>query len=110
MPCSPILKKTAPNRRVSPPRATDYAKDFFRDWERLERSGRYNIASLKSVMLQLIANEGPLEAEWLDHPLKGKWTSYRECHIGGNFLLVYQADSKSITLVRTGTHSELFDH
>ncbi len=38
-------------------------------------------------MLLLIANDGPLGAEWLDHPLKGEWEGHRECHIGGDFLL-----------------------
>jgi len=27
---------------------------------------------LKEAMLLLIANDGPLGAEWLDHPLKGE--------------------------------------
>ncbi len=30
-------------------------------------------------MLLLIANDGPLGAEWLDHPLKGNWEGHREC-------------------------------
>lgn len=33
-------------------------------------------------MLLLIANDGPLGQEWLDHPLGGDWDGHRECHIG----------------------------
>ena len=40
----------------------------------------------------LIANEAPLGPEWLDHQLKGAWSDHRECHIGGDFLLIYQID------------------
>lgn len=43
---------------------------------------------LKEAMTLLIANDGPLPAEWLDHPLMGDWDGHRECHIGGDFLLI----------------------
>ncbi|MCE1182830.1 MAG: type II toxin-antitoxin system YafQ family toxin [Rhodocyclales bacterium] len=45
----------------------------------------------------------------MDHPLKGDWATYRECHVGGDFLLIYQANEQQIVFVRTGTHSDLFD-
>lgn len=63
---------------------------------------------LKQAMLILIADE-PLGPEWLDHALKGNWDGYRECHIGGDFLLIYRLDKNSIVFVRTGTHTELFN-
>ena len=47
---------------------------------------------LKAVMMLLIANDAPLGPERKDHPLKGVWASYRECHVGGDFLLIYQVD------------------
>jgi mRNA interferase YafQ len=102
-------KKPASSKRAALPRASDYAKSFRKDWERLTRSGRYDIKRLKEAMLLLIANDGPLGPEWLDHPLKGDWADHRECHIGGDFLLIYKADSDTIIFVRTGTHSELFE-
>ena len=64
-------------------------------------------------MLLLIANDGPLGAEWLDHPLKGNWEGHPECHIGGDFLLAYKlgviGKHELIVFVRTGTHAELFN-
>ena len=67
---------------------------------------------LKEAMMSLIANEAPLGPEWLDHPLKGEWSGHRECHVGGDFLLIYTlADSSNaglVVFVRTGTHAELF--
>lgn len=63
---------------------------------------------LKEAMLLLIANDLPLGAEWLDHALKGEWADYRECHIGGDFLLIYEVEGNIINFVRTGTHAELF--
>ncbi|MBV9548150.1 MAG: type II toxin-antitoxin system YafQ family toxin [Alphaproteobacteria bacterium] len=64
-------------------------------------------------MLLLIGNDAPLGPEWWDHPLKGEWSGTRECHVGGDFLLIYQtgempAPGGSIVFIRAGTHSELF--
>lgn len=102
-------KKPASSKRAALPRASDYAKSFRKDWERLTRSGRYDMKRLKEAMLLLIANDGPLGPEWLDHPLKGDWADHRECHIAGDFLLIYKIDGDIIVFVRTGTHSELFE-
>ena len=104
------LKKPAGSKRAAPPRACDYTQAFLKDWERLSRSGRYDLKRLKQAMLLLIANDAPLSPEWLDHALKGEWSDHRECHIGGDFLLIYrlsEADSH-IVFVRAGTHAELF--
>ena len=55
-------------------------RDFLKDWERLSRSGRYDIHRLKAVMLLLIANDAPLGPERRDHALKGAWANHREYH------------------------------
>jgi mRNA interferase YafQ len=106
------LKKPAASRRAPHPRAADYTKAFGKDWERLSRSGRFDMHRLKEAMLLLIANDGPLGPERLDHPLKGDWGGHRECHIGGDFLLAYKIDDSGrtgmIVFVRAGTHTELF--
>ena len=106
-------KRTAASKRSALPRAADYAKSFLKDWERLSRSGRYDMNRLKQAMLLLIANDAPLWPEWLDHPLGGDWEGHRECHIGGDFLLSYKLDDDGkhglIVFVRAGTHAELFE-
>ena len=91
-----------------PPRAADYARQFLKDWQRLSHAGRFDMVRLKEAMLLLIANDAPLGPEWLDHPLKGDWADHRECHIGGDFLLIYQLERDAINFVRAGTHVELF--
>ncbi len=108
-----ISKKTAASKRASLPRAGAYAKSFLKDWERLFRSGRYDMNRLKEAMMMLLANDGALGPEWLDHPLGGDWEGHRECHIGGDFLLTYKLDDSGkcglIVFVRAGTHAELFE-
>ncbi len=90
------------------PYASDYTKNFLKDWKRLSHSGRYDLNRLKEAML-LIANGGGLPPEWLDHALTGEWEGHRECHIGGDFLLIYTKKHRCVVFVRAGTHAELFE-
>jgi len=108
----PSKKKPASHKRAKPPRACDYTKAFLKDWQRLSRSGRYDMNRLKTVMLQLIDGQNPLPPELKDHPLSGDMQGLRECHIGGDFLLLYRLDEhkvgEMVVFVRAGTHAELF--
>ena len=100
------------SKRAIPPRAADYTKQFLKDWERLTRSGKFNMNSLKEVMMLLIAHNAPLPPEWLDHEIQGVWAGYRECHVGGDFLLIYKVSEAGVGAVvfyRTGTHADLFE-
>jgi len=76
-------------------------------------SGRNDLRRHKEVMMLLIANDVPLGPEWLDHSLTGEWADHRECHVGGDFLLIYRLDGtgerEQIVFVRAGTHSELLE-
>jgi len=49
-----------------------------------------------------------LLAESKDHSLQGKWNDFRECHLGGDTLLIYKVDEKSVCLTRLGSHAQLF--
>jgi mRNA interferase YafQ len=96
------------DKRAPLPLTSDYTRQFVKDWTRLSATGRYDMGRLKQVMLLLIAQDAPLGAEWLDHPLRGDWRDHRECHVGGDFLLIYRVEGQQIIFVRTGTHAELF--
>ena len=104
--------RTSASKRTSLPRSVDFAKSFLKDWERLSRSGRFDLRRLKEVLLLLAANDEPLGPEWCDHALSGAWLGHRECHVGGDFLLAYRLETSSkpeaLVFVRAGTHSELF--
>ncbi len=106
-------KKPRGRKRATLPRASDYTKAFVKDWGRLSRSARFDMKSLKEAMSLLIAYDAPLESQWLDHPLTGNWADHRECHIGGDFLLIYRLESRgsmaNIIFVRAGTHADLFE-
>lgn len=106
------MKTAVSGKRAKLPRECAYTNQFHKDWQALSHSGRYDMASLKQAMMLLIANDAPLGPEWLDHALKGDWSDHRECHIGGDFLLIYrleqQGKSERIRYVRAGTHAQLF--
>ena len=79
---------------------------FKRDVTLAEKRGR-NMALLRAIMIKL-ANEEPLAAKFKDHKLSGNYKNHRECHIEPDWLLIYFITKKTITYVRTGTHSDLF--
>ena len=51
-----------------------------------------------------------LDEKYKDHPLSGTYAGLRECHIKPDWLLVYwiSNDTVTLTLVNTGTHSDIF--
>lgn len=84
------------------------ATQFKKDYKKYKYSGRYDINKLKDVMKKLI-NEEVLEEKYKDHPLKGKYSDFRECHIEPDWLLMYKIENEFIIFIRTGSHSELFN-
>lgn len=69
----------------------------------------HDINLIKAVVSKL-ANGEPLEAKHKDHLLSGSFAGFRECHITPDWLLVYliENDIMTLTLTRTGSHSDLF--
>lgn len=39
----------------------------------------------------------------------GNLKDYRKCHLGEDWSLIYQLSDDTVTFVRTGSHSDLFD-
>jgi mRNA interferase YafQ len=81
--------------------------EFKKDVKRLIRRGK-NINKLKSIIESLMAAE-ELPARYKDHPLKGTLKDCRECHIEGDWLLIYRIEGNVLCLARTGSHSDLFE-
>ena len=60
-------------------------------------------------VVALLAADQPLPANHADHPLKGPWQGYRECHLRPDLLLIYRkVGAESLRLIRLGSHSRLF--
>lgn len=66
------------------------------------------MAKLRELILLLIQGD-PLPPQYRDHPLSGEWKQYRDSHIEPDWLLIYKIEGNDLHLVRTGTHSDLFE-
>jgi len=77
---------------------------------KLARKRGLDLSLLDDVVTKLMKGI-PLEERHKDHELKGKFKGFRECHIQPDWLLIYllENDVLTLTLVDTGTHSDLFD-
>ena len=71
---------------------------------------RQYIIELLDSLLTKLAKTGTLPAEFNPHILKGNLSGLWEAHIKPDWLLIWDKDTKSktIILIGTGTHSDLF--
>ena len=83
-----------------------WTKRFSKDVKRAKRRNQ-NLESLQKV-IKMLQSGDTLPQECKLHPLKGKYSDYKECHIEPDWLLIWKANSKNVYLTRTGTHSDLF--
>ena len=59
--------------------------------------------------LELLKNEQPIPKEYNPHMLIGNYNGCMECHIQGDFLLIWIDEVNDvIELLRLGSHAELF--
>ena len=66
--------------------------------------------SLLDTIVDKLRQGIPLEEKYHDHALTGNFEGFRECHIKPDWLLVYliEDDILTLTLVDTGSHSDIF--
>lgn len=83
-------------------------KQFKKSYKLCIKRG-YNIEELIEVIKKL-ADYIPLEEKYSDHELTGNLKGVRECHIRPDWLLEYKKTETELilTLIDTGTHSDLF--
>jgi mRNA interferase YafQ len=70
---------------------------------------RYDIILLNNLM-EILAESGTVPQKNIPHILSGILNGCWECHIKSDWLLIWIKDEKlkTITLIGTGTHSDLF--
>lgn len=72
----------------------------------MEARGR-DMERLRDIMRAVIAGD-TLDPHRRAHPLKGEYQDCMECHLGGDWLLIWRVSDDEIVFVRTGTHEDLF--
>lgn len=91
-------------------RLIDFTGQYKKDLK-LARKRNFPEDKLNKVIFSL-ANDEPLPLNNRDHALTGDFAGTRECHISPDWLLIYSKTDEGslniLTLLRTGTHSDLF--
>lgn len=85
-----------------------YTAKFKKDYKTIIKRG-YNPQLLHDV-LTILSNGQQLPPKYKDHNLSSNYEGHRECHITPDWLLIYKIehDILTLSLTRTGTHSDLF--
>ena len=86
----------------------DYTKHFKKDYKKCKKRGMDETVINK--IIRLLIEEKSLPPKYKEHPLKGEYAGFLECHIQPDWLLIYKVNAKNreIIFTRTGTHSDLF--
>ena len=82
-------------------------KRFERDLKRVKSRGK-DLGKLWLVVDRLLSRRS-LDARHRPHRLSGVWSGSWECHVDPDWLLIWTREVDALVLVRTGTHSDLFD-
>jgi mRNA interferase YafQ len=80
---------------------------FVVDLKRMKRRGKDTEDLIATV--ELLAETGTLPSGFRPHKLTGEWKGVWECHIESDWLLIYDVTPDEVLLIRTGTHSDLFE-
>ncbi len=93
------------------PRIPKTTKQFRRDYAKIKRSGK-RIAKLDAVMT-LLTRGILLPVKYKDHALQGELRTIRDCHIEGDWMLLYELgidamERETVTFHATDNHENLF--
>lgn len=80
---------------------------FRRDVKRIARHKRDVSALYEIIECLRVGKEIPLASRL--HKLHGKYEGCWECHIESDWLLIWEYKNDDIVLVRTGSHTDLFE-
>jgi len=83
-----------------------YTNQFLKD-SKLMKKRNLDLSKLAEVINLLVTGD-VLPERYKDHPLQGKYSSKRECHIQPDWLLVYSVVGDELRLARTGSHADLY--
>ena len=89
------------------------SKQFKKVYKKLKDSGRYKMETLQ-IVLNLLLQKESLPEKYQDHPLRGTLQGCRDCHIEGDWILLYEIglNEDGLEMVifhRTGNHANLFE-
>ncbi len=90
-------------------RRIERAQAFKRDYQRAVATPKHrDLDNLLPAVLTLLASDTSLPAKYVDHPLRGEWKDFRDCHVKPDLVMIYRkVGSDVLQLVRLASHGEL---
>ncbi len=80
---------------------------FKKDYKRCIKRG-CNREAMHGIIEQLSTGK-KLNTKYKEHAFLGEYKDCRECHLEPDWLLIYRLTESELVLIRTGTHSDLFE-
>lgn len=86
----------------------EYTGAFRKDVKRCAKRG-LDMKLLYNA-ISILARDGKLPPEYRPHILSGKYSGIWECHIKGDWLMIWRQndDRLELLMLNTGTHSDIF--
>jgi len=81
-----------------------FTNQFKKDIKLLEKRHR-NMDKIYEIIIMLVWGE-PLPERCREHGLSGKYEGLLDCHIEGDWVMIYRKSEVKIVFYYTGTHSD----
>lgn len=90
-------------------RTIEWTNQFKKDFKKVRKGQhRTTLDDALFPLIERLASDQIIEAQYRDHSLSGNWKDHRDCHIKPDLVLIYQKPTNStMRLVRLGSHSKL---
>jgi len=84
----------------------NFTTQFKKDYKLLDKR-HYDMDLIADILFKIICDE-PLPARCREHNLSGNYAGFTECHVKGDWVIIYYFCEEGVVFSRTGTHSDLF--
>ncbi|UJF20162.1 type II toxin-antitoxin system YafQ family toxin [Vibrio sp. SS-MA-C1-2] len=85
----------------------EFSTQFKKDFKKIVKLPIQEVLEIGGIISQLQRGD-VLDVKYVDHPLSGNWSQFRDCHIRADLVLIYRIDNNTLQLARIGSHSDLF--
>ena len=85
---------------------SNFTNQFSKDTKLMQKR-HMDLDTFYDILVKIIW-EQPLPHYCREHNLSGNFSGYFECHVKGDWVVIYRFSPGKVTFVRTGTHSDLY--
>ena len=82
-----------------------FTNQFKKDLKLVEKR-KYELEALYDIVTKIIWEE-PLPERCREHQLHGDLEGFTECHVKGDWVVIYYFCEQGVVFTQTGTHSDL---